>query len=319
MNIKDKKITVIGFGNQAEAWALNLTDSGYNVNVALRAGSKSIGRASDYGFEVTNIKKAFIHSDILCILIPDEAQPELFSKYGYDMDEGQSIVFAHGFNVHYKLIQFKEESDIVLLAPKGTGKSLRKLYNQDSGVPAAVGVHKDHTGNAWKTVNELAQALGCHKAGIHRSSFKEETEINLFTEQALYMTIFPEAIRETYRLLVEAGYPQDMSYYETLHKSKTMSDLAHRYGLYEYYSRVSSVARSGGILQRGRLVNENTRKEMKKILKEIQDGTFLKKLREENESGSEQTKRFLADIKESPFENTGKLLREKLFKHERQK
>jgi len=317
MNLINKKISIIGFGNQGIAWAQNMRDSGLNVRIALKAGSKSMGKASELGFEIINIKTAFIHSDIVCLLTPDETHREIIEKYHEEIEDGQAIVFAHGFNIHYKLINIEKKVDIVLCSPKGTGKSLRELYSRDLGVPCLISADKDISGKAWEIAKSLAESLGCHKAGIHKSTFKEETEINLFTEQALYFSIIPESILETFRILEENGYSKDAAYYETLHKLKTISDLYYKYGLTEAFQMVSTIARSGGMLSKGRVFNDNSKKEMKKILKEIQDGTFIKKLDEELSSGNSKTKQNISDLKESSLERTGKLMRERLFKNER--
>ena len=314
--IKNKKISIVGFGNQGFAWALNLKDSGVEPQIALRAGSKSIGKATDLGLEVINLKSAFINSDIICILTPDETHAELFNKYYGLMDEGQALVFAHGYSVHCEKLNLEGPNDIILVAPKGTGKSLRELYVNDFGVPALIAVGKDSTGNAWQIAKNMSEALGCHKAGVFKSTFREETEINLFSEQALYMSLLPEAVNETFDILTEAGYSKEASYIETVHKVSIMADILQR-GLHNYYDKVSSIAKLGGILSKGKILAEGPKREMRKILKEIQDGSFVKKLKEEYDNKLESSSRHLESLKESEIENTGKRLREKFFKYER--
>ncbi len=315
MILEDKKITVLGLGNQGIAWAQNLRDSGLDIKIALRAGSKSSGIAADMDFEVLNLKQAFIHSDILCMLTPDETHLELLKKYAHELDEGQSIVFAHGYTVHYGFFKTDKKIDIVLVSPKGTGKSVRDLFLKDRGVPALIAVEKDSTGFAWQTAKCLAEALGCHRAGIYKSTFREETEINLFSEQALYLSVLPEIILETYETLVNNGYSKEASYYETLHKLKTMSDIFHRNGIVQGFEKVSSVARFGGLVNSKRLLNDNSKKEIKKILKEIQDGIFAKKMAEESSSGFRYTKKIMEQLSDKDIELTHKRLKEKLFKN----
>jgi ketol-acid reductoisomerase len=316
MNLKEKNIAIIGFGNQGYAWALNLRDSGLNVKVGLRLGSKSMKKAQDAKFDVLNIKQAFMNSDVICILTPDKTHKELFEKYSSDLDEDQTIIFAHGYNIHYKTFSIDKKVDIALVAPKETGITLRDNYMKDSGVPCLIAVERDLTGNAWQIAKGIAEGLGCHKVGIYKSTFKEETEINLFTEQSLYLSVLPQVILETFNTLVENGYSKEASYYESLHKVKTISELFQRFGLHEGFEKVSEIAKLGGIMSQGRLVNDGFKKEMKKILKEIQDGTFLKKVNEEIGSGYNSTKSYTSSLKDSEIETIGKRLREKIFKSE---
>jgi len=316
MKIKDKRISIIGFGSQGKSWAQNLTDSGFNVKVALRAGSYSIGKASELGFDVTNLRTAFVNSDIICMLTPDETHAEIIGKYAQEMDRGQSIVFAHGFNIHYGTVKIHENANVILVSPKGTGKALRELFLKGSGVPSMIAVERDVTNESWDIANDIAVSLGSGKMDIMKSTFREETEINLFSEQAFFLSALPEIIRETYQILCEAGYSPKASYYETLHKLGIMSELLQKNGLYEYYEKVSSVARLGGMLSKGRIITDSSIKEMKKILKEIQDRTFLKRLNEEIGSKNKNYKNYLSEIMESDLEKTGKLIREKAFRNE---
>lgn len=316
MILSDKKISIIGFGNQGFAWAQNMRDSGLNVRIGLRTGSKLIRKAIDLKFDAINIKQAFSTSDIICIMIPDENQKELFEKYSADLDDGQTVVFAHGYNIHYKLISITKDINVILVAPKATGESVREYYLKDSGVPCLIAVEKDATGDAWQIAKVVAESLGCGRGGIYKSTFKEETEINLFTEQAFYLSVLPGAIYETYNILVDAGYSKEAAYFEAVSKIKIFGELLDKNGLYDSFEKVSSIARLGGILSKDRLVNDDFRKELGKILKEIQDGTFLKRLTEEKNSGFKVSQTHLSTLKESPIEYTWNRLKEKHKRNE---
>lgn len=291
-HLKDKQVAIIGFGSQGHAHALNLRDSGVNVLVGLYRGSKSWKSAEEAGLPVMTVEEAVQHSDIISLLVPDQVQPELYSNsIAPHLKAGQSLVFAHGFNIHYQQIEPPEFVDVWMVAPKAPGHRLRELFTEGIGVPALIAVHQDVSGKALQMALAYALGLGCLKAGVIETTFKEETESDLFGEQAVLCGGVSALIKAGFDTLVEAGYDPEIAYFECLHELKLIVDLIYQGGLsYMRYS-VSDTAEYGDYTRGPRIIDEHVRQQMRAILKEVQDGTFAQEWIEENKNGR---KNFLA-------------------------
>lgn len=274
---KSKKVAVIGYGSQGHAHALNLKDSGIDVCVGLYKGSKSWELAEKAGLAVYNAAEAAKQSDYVMILIPDEKQAKLYKEaIEPNLTEGKSLIFAHGFNIHYGQIVPPANVDVFMVAPKGPGHTVRSQYQEGKGVPCLIAVHNDYMGNAKDKALAYASGIGGARVGVLETTFREETETDLFGEQAVLCGGVTELIKAGFETLVEAGYQPESAYFECLHEMKLIVDLINQGGLsYMRYS-ISDTAEFGDYCTSKRIVTENTRKEMKQILYEIQDGTFAK-------------------------------------------
>ncbi len=308
--LQGKTIAIIGYGSQGHAHALNLRDSGLNVIVGLHAASKSKGKAEAAGLEVLSVADAAKQADVLMLLMPDHLQGEIYrNDIAPQMKKGKTLMFAHGFNIHFGEIKPPADIDVSMIAPKAPGHRVRELFTEGVGVPALVAIAQDASGQALPNALAYAAALGCLKAGVIETTFKEETESDLFGEQAVLCGGVSELISAGFETLTAAGYAPEIAYFECLHELKLIVDLIYEGGLgYMRYS-ISDTAEYGDYTRGPRIVNEQTRAEMKKILSEIQSGEFAKTWLNENRTGR---KKFLAmreAAKDQPIEKVGAELR----------
>ena len=284
--IRNKKVAIIGYGSQGHAHALNLKDSGANVRVGLSPNSTSKAKAEASGLAVSSVADASNWADVIMILTPDTTQPEIYkTSIEPFLSAGKMLMFAHGFNIRFGTIVPPEGVDVSMVAPKSPGHRVRELYRENAGTPALFAVHQDATGKARALTLSYAKALGCTRAGVLETTFSEETETDLFGEQSVLCGGVSHLIKAGFDTLVEAGYQPEIAYFECLHELKLIVDLIYQGGLnYMRYS-VSDTAEHGDYTGGPRIVTEETRKEMKKMLKEIQDGTYAKKWIAENQAG----------------------------------
>ena len=308
--LKGKKVAILGYGSQGHAHAQNLRDSGVDVVVGLHDTSKSIEKAKNDGFEVVSVADATKMSDIVMCLMPDTAQKKIYDEsIKENLREGQTLAFAHGFNIHYNLINPPEFVDVIMVAPKGPGHLLRSVYKEGSGVPCLFAVYKDATGHARDTVLAYAKGIGGTRAGVLETTFKEETETDLFGEQAVLCGGCEELIKAGFETLVNAGYQPEIAYFECLHEMKLIVDLMYEGGLERMNYSVSDTAEWGGYVSGPRVINDAAKEGMKEVLADIQSGKFAKEWIEENEDGCEdflnrRTQQYHAEISE-----TGRQLR----------
>ena len=308
--LKGKKIAIIGYGSQGHAHALNLRDSGLDVVVGLPTESKSRAKAEAAGLTVLTPSEAAKAADVMMILVPDHIQGELYEyEIGPNLTAGKTLMFAHGFNIHFGFITPPKDVDVSMIAPKAPGHRVREVFTEGSGVPALVAIHQDASGKALENALAYAAALGCLRAGVIETTFKEETESDLFGEQAVLCGGAAELIRAGFETLVEAGYAPEIAYFECLHELKLIVDLIYEGGLgYMRYS-VSDTAEYGDYTRGPRIVTAETRKEMKKILSEIQSGEFARQWIAENKNGRGNFLAMRAAQADQPVENVGRELR----------
>ena len=309
--LKGKTIAIIGYGSQGHAHALNLRDSGFNVVVGLPSTSKSVAKAKAAGLSVMSVAEASKAADVVMILVPDHVQGEIYrNEIMSNMTKGKTLMFAHGFNIHFNEIKPPADIDVSMIAPKAPGHRVRELYTEGVGVPALVAVHQNATGQALERALAYALALGCLKAGVIETNFREETESDLFGEQAVLCGGASELIRAGFETLVAAGYAPEIAYFECLHELKLIVDLIQEGGLgYMRYS-VSDTAEYGDYTRGPRVVNEQTRAEMKKILAEIQSGEFARQWIAENKTGRHKFLAMREEARNQPIEKVGRELRE---------
>ncbi|HIP84296.1 MAG TPA: ketol-acid reductoisomerase [Methanothermococcus okinawensis] len=308
--VKDKVIAVIGYGNQGRAQSLNMKDSGLNVIIGVRPNGPSWERAKSDGHTVMTIEEASKEADIIHILIPDEVQPTVYEKQIKPfLKEGKTLGFSHGYNIHYGFIVPPKGVNVIMVAPKAPGVMVRKMYLQGFGVPGLVCVERDETGEAWDIALGMAKAQGLTRAGVIKTTFKEETETDLFGEQVVLCGGVTELIKAAFETLVEAGYSPEMAYFETCNELKLIVDLIYEKGLTGMWENVSNTAEYGGLTRRSRVINEESRKAMKEILREIQDGRFAREWALENISGRAHLNALRRLEREHPIESVGKKLR----------
>jgi ketol-acid reductoisomerase len=310
-HLKGRTVAIIGYGSQGHAHALNLRDSGVDVIVGLYPGSKSKAKAEASGLRVMDTADAAKAADIVMVLVHDHLQGDLYNKdIAPHMTAGKTLMFAHGFNIHFKQITPPKDVDVSMIAPKAPGHRVRELYVEGVGVPALVAIHQDASGKALQNALAYALALGCLQAGVIETTFREETESDLFGEQSVLCGGVSALIRAGFETLVAAGYAPEIAYFECLHEVKLIVDLIYEGGLsYMRYS-VSDTAEYGDYTRGPRIINDQTRAEMKKILSEIQSGEFARQWMEENKTGR---KKFLAmreAERDQPVERVGRELRE---------
>jgi ketol-acid reductoisomerase len=291
--LKGKKIAIIGYGSQGHAHALNLRDSGLDVVVGLPESSKSRAKAAAAGLTVLTPSEAAKAADVIMILVPDHLQSDIYeADIAPNLKPGKTLMFAHGFSIHFKAIVPPADIDVSMIAPKAPGHRVREVFTEGSGVPALVAIHQDPSAKALENALAYATGLGCMRAGVIETSFREETESDLFGEQAVLCGGAAELIRAGFQTLVEAGYAPEIAYFECLHELKLIVDLIYEGGLsYMRYS-ISDTAEYGDYTRGPRIINDATRAEMKKILAEIQSGEFAKQWIAENKTGGR--KKFLA-------------------------
>lgn len=309
--LKDKTVAIIGFGSQGHAHAMNLHDSGVKVIVGLRSGSAHAAKAKDYGLEVMTPAEAAAAGDIVMLLVPDEIQADIYGKViAPNLKPGNVLAFAHGFNIHFKQIIPPADVDVIMIAPKGPGHTVRSQYVKGQGVPCLACVHQDASGQAFDIALAYAAGIGGARAGILQSTFRVETETDLFGEQAVLCGGVCELMKAGFETLVEAGYDPESAYFECIHEMKLIIDLINEGGFAKMRYSISDTAEYGDYRTGRRIITEDTRKEMKKILREIQDGTFATEWIQENRAGGRA--KFLATRQleaETQLEETGKKLR----------
>jgi ketol-acid reductoisomerase len=309
--LNGKKVTIVGYGSQGHAHALNLKESGVNVAVGLYKGSKSWKRAEEAGLQVQEVAEAVKESDIIMILIPDEKQAKLYKEQVEpNLTEGKALVFAHGFNIHFGQIQPPSTVDVFMVAPKGPGHMVRRQYTEGAGVPCLIAVYQDYTGKAKDNALAYAKGIGGTRAGVLETTFKEETETDLFGEQAVLCGGVTELMKAGFETLVEAGYQPESAYFECLHEMKLIVDLVNQGGLSMMRYSISDTAEYGDYCIGKRIITDETRKEMKKVLTEIQDGTFARNWLVENQVGRPNFNSVRRIESEHLIEKVGKELRE---------
>jgi ketol-acid reductoisomerase len=308
--LQGKTVAIIGYGSQGHAHALNLRDSGINVVVGLYEGSKSRAKAESAGLKVLSVGDAAKAGDFIMILLPDHVQGETYrNEIAPHMKKGKTLMFAHGFNIHFGEIKPPADIDVSMIAPKAPGHRVRELFTEGVGVPALIAVAQDASGHAVENALAYALALGCLKAGVIETTFKEETESDLFGEQAVLCGGVSELISAGFETLTAAGYAPEIAYFECLHEMKLIVDLIYEGGLgYMRYS-ISDTAEYGDYTRGPRIVNEQTRAEMKKILSEIQSGEFARKWLDENRTGRKNFIAMREKAKDQPIERVGAELR----------
>lgn len=307
--LKDKTVAIIGYGSQGHAHALNLRDSGIKVIIGLLAGSRSIEKAKAEGFEVYSPDEAAKKADVIMILTPDTVQPALYqSAILPNFDEGNALAFAHGFNIHFGQIVPPPYVDVFLVAPKGPGHLVRWMYEEGKGVPGLFAVYQDFTGKAREIAMAYAKGIGATRAGLIETTFKEETETDLFGEQAVLCGGATALIKAGFETLIEAGYQPEVAYFECLHELKLIVDLIYQYGISGMRYSISDTARYGDVT-RGKRVYEAVKPLYKKILEEIQEGEFAKEWILENVANRPHFNALVKKDEEHPVEKVGKELR----------
>ena len=315
--IKDKTIAVIGFGSQGHAHSMNLAESGCNVVVGLRKGSGHWAKAAAFAeknpnFKVMEVEEAVAAADVVMMLVPDELAADIYNKQiAPNMKEGDVLMFAHGFNIHFQLIAPRKDIDVIMVAPKGPGHTVRSQYLEGKGVPSLIAVHQDYSGRAKDYALAYACGIGAGRAGILETSFREETETDLFGEQAVLCGGVTELMKAGFETLVEAGYEPEMAYFECIHEMKLIVDLINQGGFAKMRYSISNTAEYGDYRTGKRLITDATRKEMKAVLTEIQNGTFASEFMQEFSAGRKA--KFLATRRvesEHQLEKTGAELRQ---------
>ena len=309
--IKSKKIAVIGYGSQGHAHTLNLRDSGVaEICVGLRPDSSSVAKAQAEGIEVKSIAEAAAWADIVMILTPDELQKDIYNTHiANNIREGAALMFAHGLSIHFNLIEPRVDLDVLMVAPKGPGHTVRGEYLRGGGVPCLVAVHKNASGTARDIAMSYACGLGGGRSGIIETNFRDECETDLFGEQAVLCGGVVELIKAGYETLVEAGYPPEMAYFECLHEVKLIVDLIYEGGIANMNYSISNTAEFGEYVSGPRVVTSDTKAEMKLILEDIQSGKFTNRWMQ---GGQEEIKKFREDMAAHPIEEVGANLREKM-------
>jgi ketol-acid reductoisomerase len=308
------EVAVIGFGSQGRAQAENLRDSGTTVTIGLRSGSPSREKADAAGFKVLTPREAAESSNVVSLLVPDEEQEALYrEQLAPVMKEGSTLLFAHGYAVHFGFIRPAADIDVVMAAPKGPGHQVREEYRRGHGVVVLTAVHQDASGGAGGRVLSYASAIGGGRAGIIESTFKEECETDLFGEQAVICGGLSQLITAGFETLVEAGYPPELAYFECLHEVKFVADLIHRRGIPGMREVISSTARYGDLTRGPRVIGDQVRGEMKRVLEEIQSGRFAREWRSESRAGGRAAAAAAVEAAGHPLERVGAKLRRGLF------
>jgi ketol-acid reductoisomerase len=311
-SLADRQVTILGYGSQGRAHALNLKDSGFNVVMGLRRDGASWAQAEADGLTVMEPAAAVRDAAIVAFLTPDMVQKSLYAAVVDNIPEGAVLLFAHGFAVHFGQVEPRADLDVVLIAPKGPGGLVRRQYEEGHGVPCLVAVHQDASGNALKLALAYAAGIGGARAGVIETTFAEETETDLFGEQAVLCGGATELIVAGFETLVEAGYQPEVAYYEVMHELKLIVDLLHEGGLRKMHKFISDTAAYGDMVSGPRVVDANSRKQMKAVLQDIQDGTFARNWIAENEAGMPEFKRMMKADLEHPIEKVGAALRSRM-------
>jgi len=307
--LSGERIAVLGYGSQGRAHALNLRDSGYDVVVGLRPGGKTSAKAERDGLPVKTPVEAVKGAGLVAFLAPDMAQAQLYKDIEPQLKKGATLLFAHGFNIHYKQIQPRADLDVVLIAPKGPGDLVRRQYEQGRGVPCLLAVAQDATGKAEARALAYAHGIGGTRGGVLKTTFAEETETDLFGEQAVLCGGATELVVNGFKTLVEAGYQPEVAYFECMHELKLIVDLLHEGGLKKMHQFVSDTAKYGDLTRGPRIIDAHVRDSMRQVLKEVQDGTFAKQWIAETKAGQPNYKRLLQQDLDEGIEKVGRELR----------
>jgi ketol-acid reductoisomerase len=308
--LKGKKIAVIGFGSQGHAHALNLKDSGLDVCVAEARTSPAWKKAEEAGMDVKDTPDAVKAADIIMMLVPDQMQKEIYDKsVASYLKEGNTLSFAHGFNIHFKQIVPPSNVNVMMIAPKGPGHLVRRTFTEGSGVPCLIAIHQDYSGNTRETALAWAKGIGGTRAGVIETTFKDETETDLFGEQTVLCGGSAELIKTGFEVLVEAGYPPELAFFECMHEMKLIVDLYYEGGLSRMNYSVSDTAEYGGMTRGSRVITKKTKKAMKKILKEVQNGSFAKEWLAEYYGGLKNMEKLRQQNREHQIEEVGNELR----------
>ncbi len=308
--LQGKNLTVLGYGSQGHAHALNLKDSGQQVCVGLRKGSANWDQAAGAGLEVKTIAEAAAWGDIIMMLIPDQHQKHVYeSEVVPQLQPGNTLAFAHGFNIHYGQIVPPDDVDVIMIAPKSPGHLVRRMFENGTGVPCLIAMHQDTNGEAKRHALAWAKGIGGTRAGVIETNFKDETETDLFGEQAVLCGGSAELIKAGFETLVDAGYPPELAYFECMHEMKLIVDLFYEGGLERMNYSVSDTAEYGGLSRGKRVITEQSRQAMREILEEVKNGDFAREWIAENEKGQPNLARLRKADTEHPIEKTGKQLR----------
>lgn len=308
--IKSKKIAVIGFGSQGYGQSMNLKDSGCDVVLGLRLGGKSDTKAKDYGFRTMSIEDAVKYADIVQILIPDELQAKVYEEQIKPfMRKGQYLMFSHGFNIHYKKIVAPKDVNVIMVAPKGPGHTVRSEFLEGRGVPSLIAVYQDPSGNSKDVALSYASAIGAGRAGIIETTFKEETETDLFGEQAVICGGVSALIKAGFETLVDAGYSPYMAYFEVLHEMKLLVDLINQGGLADMRYSISNTAEYGDMTRGPKVIGKESREAMKNLLKDIQSGAFANEFLDEMETGCHKFNQLRKENADHLIEKVGQEIR----------
>ena len=311
-SLQDKQVTILGYGSQGRAHALNLKDSGFNVVVGLRSSGGSWARAEADGLTVKEPVDAVKGATIISFLTPDMVQKSLYLAVEDEIAEGATLLFAHGFAIHYGQVEPRSDLNVVLIAPKGPGGLVRRQYEEGHGVPCLVAINRDTSGDALNLALAYAAGIGGARAGVIETTFAEETETDLFGEQAVLCGGATELIVAGFETLVEAGYQPEVAYYEVMHELKLIVDLLHEGGLRKMHEFISETAAWGDLVSGPRVIDANVRASMQEVLDEIQDGTFANRWIEENKAGQPEYKRLMNADLEHPIEKVGADLRSRM-------
>lgn len=308
--IKSKKIAVIGFGSQGYGQSMNLKDSGCDIVLGLRQGGKSDTKAKNYGFKTMPIEEAVKWADIVQILIPDELQAEIYEhKIKPNMKSGQYLMFSHGFNIHYKKIVPPADINVIMVAPKGPGHTVRSQYEEGKGVPSLIAVYQDASGNSKEIALSYASAIGAGRAGIIETTFKEETETDLFGEQAVICGGVSALMKAGFEVLTEAGYSPYMAYFEVLHEMKLIIDLVNQGGLADMRYSISNTAEYGDMTRGPKVIGEASKNAMREILKDIQSGAFAEEFTNEMKTGCNKFNSLRKENSDHQIEKIGEEIR----------
>jgi len=308
--LQSRKIAVLGFGSQGHAHAMNLHDSGMNVRVGLRPGSPSVKKAEEAGLQVMDVESASEWADLIMVLLPDQTQKAVYdSQIAAHLRDGDILAFGHGFNIHYEQIVPAPGVNVMMVAPKGPGHLVRRTFVEGSGVPCLVAVHQDPSGSTLDVALAWAKGIGGTRAGVIETNFRDETETDLFGEQAVLCGGSAELVKAGFETLVEGGYPPELAYFECMHELKLIVDLYYEGGLERMNHSVSDTAEYGGLTRGPRIITEESKKAMKAVLKEVQDGTFAREWIRENEEGQKELNKLREKTRSHPVEKVGSGLR----------
>ncbi len=308
--LKGKTVAVLGYGSQGRAQALNLRDSGVDVVVGLRPGGKSWKKAQEDGFKPVTHLEAAQRGDVVLMLMPDMVQPSVYKEeVALAMKPGKALQFAHGFNIHFGEIKPPKDVDVIMVAPKSPGSEMRRQYEAGFGVPSLVAVHQDASGQALKKALAIAKALGSGRAGVIETTYKDETESDLFGEQAVLCGGVDQLIRRGFKVLTEAGYPPELAYFEVCNELKLIVDLIYKSGLGGMYRAVSDTAKWGGMSVGPMIVDDHVEQNMRKALKAVQDGSFAKAWIAESKAGAKKFEKLFAECDALEIEKVGRQVR----------